>query len=131
LRALYHCLLLIRMKKIKLKEKFKLFDEHWHPHILAELNQQEVKIAKLKGEFIWHKHDKEDELFLVIKGTLKIAFRDKTVTLKKNEMIVVPRGVEHKPIAEKEVHVLLFEPKGTLNTGNKKSDLSRKKLKKI
>ncbi len=119
------------MKTINLKKKFKLFDEHWKPHVLAELNQQEVKIAKLKGEFIWHKHAKEDELFLVIKGTLKIAFRDKTVTLKKNEFIVVPRGVEHKPIAEKEVLVLLFEPKGTLNTGNKKSTLSHKTLKKI
>lgn len=119
------------MKTINLKKKFKLVREPWHPHILAELNQQEVKIAKLKGEFIWHKHKKEDELFLVIKGTLQIAFREKTVTLKKNEMIVVPKGMEHKPIAKKEVHVILFEPKGTLNTGNKKSELSRKKLKKI
>ncbi|MCU0360970.1 MAG: cupin domain-containing protein [Bacteroidia bacterium] len=116
------------MKKVNLKQKFKLFNEHWHPHILAELNQQEVKIAKLKGEFIWHKHKNEDELFLVIKGTLQIALRDKTVTLKKNEFLVVPKGVEHKPIAKKEVHVLLFEPKGTLNTGNKKSKLSRRKL---
>ncbi len=119
------------MKTINLKEKFKLVKEHWHPHILAELNQQEVKIAKLKGEFIWHKHAKEDELFLVIKGRLQIAFRDKIVSLKKNEMIVVPKGVEHKPIAKKEVLVLLFEPKGTLNTGNKKSNLSRKNLRKI
>jgi len=119
------------MNTINLKKKFKLIKEHWHPHILAELNHQEVKIAKLKGEFIWHKHKKEDELFLVIKGTLQIAFRDKTVTLKKNEMIVVPKGVEHKPIANKEVLVLLFEPKGTLNTGNKKSNLSRKNLRKI
>jgi len=119
------------MKTINLKEKFKLVNEHWHPHILAELNQQEVKIAKLKGEFIWHKHAKEDELFLVIKGRLQIAFRDKIVSLKKNEMIVVPKGVEHKPIAKKEVLVLLFEPKGTLNTGNKKSKLSRRTLNKI
>jgi mannose-6-phosphate isomerase-like protein (cupin superfamily) len=124
-------LFLAYMKKINLKQKFKLFDEHWHPHILAELNQQEVKIAKLKGEFIWHKHKNEDELFLVIKGTLQIAFRDKTVTLKKNEFLVVPKGIEHKPMAKKEVHVLLFEPKGTLNTGNKNSKLSRKKLNKI
>lgn len=119
------------MKTIKLKEKLKLVKEHWHPYVLSELNGQEVKIAKLKGEFIWHKHEKEDELFLVIKGTLKIAFRHKTISLKKNEMLVVPRGVEHKPIAKREVHVLLFEPKGTLNTGNKKSKLSRIDLKRI
>src|SRR5688572_7543469 len=98
------------MKAITLKKKLKLFDEHWKPHIIAELNGQEVKLAKLKGEFIWHKHDKEDELFLVLKGTLHMAFRDKTVVLKKGDCIVVPRGVEHKPIAKKEVQVLLFEP---------------------
>lgn len=131
MREFGNSLFLTHMKKINLKQKFKLVDEHWHPHILAELNQQEVKIAKLKGEFIWHKHKNEDELFLVIKGTLQIAFRDKLVTLKKNEMIVVPKGVEHKPIAKKEVLVLLFEPKGTLNTGNKSHTLSRKQLKKI
>ena len=119
------------MEKIKLKEKFSLFNDHWNPRIVGELNNQQVKLAKLKGEFIWHKHDNEDELFLVIDGVLTIEFRDKIVELKENEFIIVPKGVEHRPIAEKEVSVLFFEPKTTVNTGNLENELTKKKLNKI
>ena len=106
------------MDKINLLEKFGLFSEHWSPKIVGELNGQQVKLAKLKGEFIFHQHENEDELFLVIKGMLKMEFRDKTVELNEGEVLIVPRGVEHKPVAEEEVWVLLFEPASTLNTGN-------------
>lgn len=99
-------------------DKFNLFHEHWSPKIVGELNGQQVKLAKLKGEFVWHKHDLEDELFWVVKGILKIEFRDKTVVLEPNSFIIVPMGVEHKPIAEDEVWVMLFEPATTLNTGD-------------
>lgn len=119
------------MEKIKLKEKFSLFNDHWNPRIVGELNNQQVKLAKLKGEFIWHKHDNEDELFLVIDGVLTIEFRDKIVELKENEFIIVPKGVEHRPIAEKEVSVLFFEPKTTVNTGDLENELTKKKLNKI
>ncbi|MEX1000492.1 MAG: cupin domain-containing protein [Crocinitomicaceae bacterium] len=106
------------MKKINLTEKLKLFTEHWSPKILAELNGQQVKIAKIKGEFVWHKHDHEDELFLILKGKLTIEFRDKIIELKEGEMLVIPKGIEHKPVAKEEVAILLFEPAGTVNTGN-------------
>ena len=119
------------MEKINLKEKFSLFNDHWNPRIVGELNNQQVKLAKLKGEFIWHKHDNEDELFLVIDGVLTIEFRDKIVELKENEFIIVPKGVEHRPIAEKEVSVLFFEPKTTVNTGDLENELTKKKLNKI
>lgn len=92
--------------------------EPWKPHVIAELNGQHVKLAKLRGEFIWHQHASEDELFLVLRGTLALHFRDRVVLVREGECIVVPRGVEHKPVADEEVHVLLFEPAGTLNTGN-------------
>ena len=119
------------MEKINLKEKFSLFNDHWNPRIVGELNNQQVKLAKLKGEFIWHKHENEDELFLVIDGVLTIEFRDKIVELKENEFIIVPKGVEHRPIAEKEVSVLFFEPKTTVNTGDLENELTKKKLNKI
>lgn len=119
------------IKKINIEEKLSLFNDYWNPRILGELNNQHVKIVKLKGEFVWHKHDEEDELFLVISGILKIEFRDKVVELKPNEFIIVPRGVEHKPVAEEEVSVMLFEPKTTLNTGDAKSELTRENLEKI
>ena len=119
------------MKKINIAEKLSGFSDHWNPRIIGELNGQQVKAVKLKGEFFFHHHENEDEMFLVVKGILKMEFRDKTEIIKPGEFIIVPKGVEHKPIAEKEVQVLLFEPKGTLNTGNKKSDLSRKKPRKI
>ncbi len=105
------------MKKINLEEKFALIAETWSPRILAELNGQQVKIAKLHGEFVWHAHEREDELFLVIQGELRILFRDGEVTLRPGEICVVPRGIEHKPIADAEVQVLLLEPSSTLNTG--------------
>ncbi|MFL2571062.1 MAG: cupin domain-containing protein [Parvicellaceae bacterium] len=115
-------------KKININNKLALFKDYWNPKIIGELNQQHVKLVKLKGEFIWHKHDNEDELFLVVKGKLKIAFRDKTVSIDENELIIIPKGVEHKPIAEKEVSVLLFEPKNTLNTGDQKDNFTKDNL---
>ena len=116
------------MKQININNKLALFKDYWNPKIIGELNQQYVKLVKLKGEFIWHKHDNEDELFLVVKGKLKIAFRDKIVSIYENELIIIPKGVEHKPIAEKEVSVLLFEPKNTLNTGNLKDNFTIENL---
>ena len=116
------------MHQININNKLALFKDYWNPKIIGELNQQYVKLVKLKGEFIWHKHDNEDELFLVVKGELKIAFRDKTVSIDENELIIIPKGVEHKPIAEKEVSVLLFEPKSTLNTGNQKDNFTKQNL---
>ena len=118
----------IMIKKINISQKLSHFKDHWNPRIIGELNQQHVKLAKLKGEFIWHKHDEEDEMFLVLKGTLKIAFRDKIETIQENEIIIVPRGVEHKPIAEEEVSIMLFEPVSTVNTGNLENERTRKKL---
>ncbi len=116
------------MNKVVLDEKFSLFSEHWSPKIVGELNGQQVKLARFKGEFVWHQHEKEDELFFIVEGTLKIEFRDKIVTLKKDEFLIVPKGVEHKPVAEEEVLVMLFEPATTLNTGNTESDLTKHQL---
>ncbi|HFA47739.1 MAG TPA: cupin domain-containing protein [Bacteroidetes bacterium] len=111
-------------KAINIKEKFKLFDDHWSPKVIGELNGQQVKIAKVKGEFVWHDHKGEDELFYIIKGTLKIAFRDKTVELKEGEMLIVPKGVEHKPVAEEEVWLMLLEPANIKHTGDVKHELT-------
>jgi mannose-6-phosphate isomerase-like protein (cupin superfamily) len=116
------------MEKVNLQQKFSLFSEHWSPKIVGELNGQHVKLAKLKGEFVWHKHDEEDELFFVVKGSLKMEYRDRTVAVNENEFLIVPRGVEHKPVAEEEVWVMLFEPTSTLNTGDAKSDLTKNDL---
>lgn len=116
------------INKITLSEKFSLFSEYWSPKIVGELNGQNVKLAKFKGEFVWHKHDYEDEMFLVVNGILKIEFRDKTVTLNKNEFLIVPKGVEHKPVAENEVLVMLFEPASTLNTGDTENELTKHQL---
>jgi len=110
------------MKKINITEKLSLFNTYWDPKIIGELNDQHVKLVKFAGEFDWHKHDNEDELFLVISGNLDMQFRDKTINLSENELIIVPRGIEHCPKAEKEVHVLLFEPATTKNTGDIISD---------
>ena len=104
--------------KINLAQKFSLFQEQWKPKIAAELNGQYVKLVKFSGEFVWHHHDTEDELFLVVKGKMVMHFRDRDVMVDEGEFIVVPRGVEHKPEAIGEAHVMLFEPKSTLNTGN-------------
>lgn len=116
------------MEKINLEQKLALFSEHWSPKIVGELNGQQVKLAKLKGEFVWHKHEHEDELFLVLHGTLKIELRDKTISLNENEFFIVPKGVEHKPVADEEVSVMLFEPASTLNTGDKQTNLTKKDL---
>jgi mannose-6-phosphate isomerase-like protein (cupin superfamily) len=106
------------MDKVNLTEKLACFDELWSPRIVGELNGQHVKLAKLRGEFVWHHHEKEDELFLVVKGRLVLKLRDRDVVLEPGEFFIVPRGVEHLPVAAEEVHLLLFEPAGTLNTGN-------------
>lgn len=119
------------MEKINVFNKLNLFSEHWSPKIVGELNGQQVKLAKLKGEFVWHHHDNEDELFYVLKGHLKIEFRDKTIALNENEFVIVPKGVEHKPVAEVEVHVLLFEPASTLNTGNVQNTFTKNTLDKL
>lgn len=105
------------VKKVNLAEKLALFSTHWDPKIVASLNGQHVKLAKLQGPFVWHAHEGEDELFLVVKGTLRIELRDGDVTLSEGELVVIPRGVEHRPVAEGEAHVLLFEPASTVNTG--------------
>ncbi|HWE40461.1 MAG TPA: cupin domain-containing protein [Isosphaeraceae bacterium] len=106
------------MDKVNLGEKFRHFDDRWRPKVVGELNGQHVKLVKLLGEFIWHKHDREDELFLVVKGRFRMEFRDRHVWLDEGEFLVVPRGVEHRPVADEEAHVLLFEPATTLNTGD-------------
>ena len=116
------------MKKINISQKLAQFNDHWNPRIIGELNKQHVKLAKIKGEFIWHKHDDEDEMFLVLKGTLKIEFRDRTETIQENEIIIVPKGVEHKPIAEEEVSIVLFEPATTISTGALENERTRKNL---
>jgi mannose-6-phosphate isomerase-like protein (cupin superfamily) len=106
------------MEKVNLAKKFDAFDEQWSPKIVGELNGQCVKIVKVQGEFVWHHHDVEDEMFMVITGRLTIKFPDRDVMLEEGEFLIVPHGVEHKPVAEEETHVLLFEPQATLNTGN-------------
>jgi mannose-6-phosphate isomerase-like protein (cupin superfamily) len=107
-----------RIDKVSVGKKLGSFHDHWSPKIIGELNDSYVKLAKLKGEFVWHHHEHEDELFLVIKGTLLMKLKDREVRVEEGEFIIVPRGVEHLPVAEEEVHVLLIEPKTTLNTGN-------------
>ncbi len=115
------------MDKVNLAEKFAQITGHWQPRVAAALNGQEVKLVKFQGEFVWHHHENEDEMFLVVEGEFDMEFRDRTVTLKAGEFIVVPRGVEHRPVAEKEVQVILFEPADTLNTGNIKNELTVEK----
>jgi mannose-6-phosphate isomerase-like protein (cupin superfamily) len=110
------------LERIDLAEKLSRFDERWSPRIVAELNGQHVKLAKLEGEFVWHSHADEDELFLVLEGQLTLELRDGAVVLGPGQMVVVPRGVDHRPIATGEVHVLLFEPAGTLNTGSVRNE---------
>ncbi len=119
------------MEKVNIDEKLALFQDHWHPRIVGELNGQHVKLVKFKGEFVWHKHDHEDELFFVVKGQFNMEYRDKTVEIKAGEFVIVPRGVEHRPVAEQEVAVMLFEPNTTLNTGNTTGELTKTVLDKI
>ena len=110
------------MDKVNLAEKLSLFSEHWSPKVVGELNGQHVKLVKFVGEFVWHKHDHEDELFLVVNGRFRMDFRDRQVGLEEGEFLIVPRGVEHRPVADEEVHVLLFEPASTLNTGEARDE---------
>jgi mannose-6-phosphate isomerase-like protein (cupin superfamily) len=119
------------MEKVNLVEKFGLFDEHWSPKIVGELNGQNVMLAKLKGEFVWHQHEDEDEMFLVIEGHLTIKFRERDVILDEGEFLIVPRGVEHCPVAEEEVHVLLFEPQATKHTGNVQTEKTVEQFERI
>ncbi len=106
------------MQIINIAQKFSLFSEHWSPRIAGELNDSHVKLAKLLGEFVWHQHENEDEMFLIVKGKLLIKFRDRDLWLNEGEFVIIPKGVEHCPVAEEEVHVMLLEPKSTLNTGD-------------
>jgi mannose-6-phosphate isomerase-like protein (cupin superfamily) len=119
------------MEKINLAEKFNLVRQYWSPKIIGELNDSYVKAVKLKGEFIWHHHDQEDELFLVVKGSLRIRFRDRDVRLEEGEFLIVPKGVDHLPIAEQEAHIVLLEPKTTLNTGNVTNERTVAELERI
>ena len=126
------------MEKINLAEKFALFNEHWRPKIIGELNDSYIKIVKFKGEFVWHHHDSEDELFLVVKGTMIMRLKEninyeifKEIKVEPGELIIIPRGVEHMPVAEEEVHIVLMEPKTTLNTGNIKNERTVEELGKI
>jgi mannose-6-phosphate isomerase-like protein (cupin superfamily) len=118
-------------EKVQLAQKFALVDEPWKPKIAGELNSQHVKLVKLLGEFVWHNHDEEDELFLVVKGRFRMEFRDAEVWVEEGEFIVVGRGVEHRPVAEEEAHVLLFEPASTLNTGNVRNERTVAELDRI
>jgi mannose-6-phosphate isomerase-like protein (cupin superfamily) len=117
--------------KITLAEKFAAFSDHWHPRVVAELNGQQVKLTKFRGEFVWHHHEHEDELFLVHRGGFRMEFRDRVVELRAGDMIVVPRGVEHRPVADEEVEILLFEPAGTLNTGNVRDERTVEALERL
>ena len=119
------------MDIIKLKDKLALIEDYWNPRILGELNGQHIKLAKIKGEFIWHMHEKEDEFFMVLEGQLIIEMRDKKVVLNQNDCYIVPKGVEHKPIAMEEVSIMMFEPITTLNTGEKENERTVKKLERI
>jgi len=115
-------------EKVNVAEKLGQFADHWNPRIVGELNGQHVKLAKFRGEFVWHKHDHEDEMFLVVRGAFRMELRDKTVSLATGDFIIIPKGTEHRPVADEEVHVMLFEPAGTLNTGDQLSDLTRHTL---
>jgi mannose-6-phosphate isomerase-like protein (cupin superfamily) len=119
------------MNKVNLAEKFSRFSDQWNPKIAGELNGQLVKLVKFQGPFVWHHHDHEDELFLVVKGRFRMEFRDRHVWLEEGEFLVVPRGVEHRPVADEEAHVLLFEPATTLNTGNVRNERTVPKLERI
>jgi mannose-6-phosphate isomerase-like protein (cupin superfamily) len=110
------------IEPIDVADKFALFSEHWHPKIVGELNDCYVKLARLKGQFVWHTHAREDELFLVVRGRLKIRLRDKDLELAEGQFVIIPRGVEHLPVAEEEVQVLLLEPRSTINTGDRQSE---------
>lgn len=119
------------MEKVNLAHKFSLFQDHWSPKIAGEINDSYLKLVKFKGEFVWHRHEAEDELFLVVKGRFLVKLRDRDIWLEEGEFVIVPRGVEHKPIAEEEALVLLLEPKSTLNTGNVRDEKTIADLERI
>ena len=119
------------MQKVNLSEKFSLFHDHWNPRIVGELNNQHVKLVRFKGEFVWHKHDLEDEMFFVVSGKFRMELRDKNIELHEGEFLIVPKGTEHRPVADEEVYVMLFEPATTLNTGDTRGDLTKESLEKI
>ena len=119
------------MEKINLAEKFSQISERYDPRIAGELNGQMVKLVKIKGEFVWHHHDHEDEMFLVVKGSFDMHLKDKVIPINEGEFIIIPRGVEHKPVAKEEAEVMLFEPGSTLNTGNVENEMTKKLLKNI
>jgi mannose-6-phosphate isomerase-like protein (cupin superfamily) len=119
------------MNTVNLKEKFGNFSDYWSPKIIGEVNDCQVKAVKLKGEFIWHHHENEDELFLVVQGTLRMKFRDHQAIIQEGEFLVVPRGIEHCPVADEEVHIILIEPKSTLNTGNISNERTVAQLERI
>jgi len=121
----------MEIRKVNIQEIFNKFSDYWNPRIIGELNGQQVKAAKLKGEFVFHHHDDEDEMFLVMQGHLKISFKDKTIDVYPGEFIIIPKGVEHKPIADEEVHILLFEPATTLHTGNVRHELTKDNLERM
>ena len=112
------------MEKINLAAKLSLFSEHWTPKVIAEMNDYQFKLAKVHGEFVWHQHEETDETFIILDGELKIEFRDRIMHLSAGEMVVVPKGVEHRPVADKECHILLIEPKGVVNTGGEEGELT-------
>ena len=119
------------IQKVNIAEKLSLFSDYFNPRIVGELNGQQVKLVKFKGEFVWHHHDQEDEMFLVLDGSFRMELKDKTVNLEKGDFIIIPKGTEHRPMAEEEVHIMLFEPAGTLNTGDKQTELTRNELEMI
>jgi mannose-6-phosphate isomerase-like protein (cupin superfamily) len=119
------------MEVVNLSNKFSLFQEHWKPKIAGEVNDSYVKLVKFKGEFLWHRHEAEDELFLVVKGNLVIKLRDRELHLAEGEFAIIPRGVEHMPVAEEEVHVMLIEPKTTLNTGDRQTNRTLPELERV
>jgi mannose-6-phosphate isomerase-like protein (cupin superfamily) len=116
------------LRKVILSEKFSMFEDYWNPRIAGELNGQHIKLVKFQGEFVWHKHDHEDEMFLVIKGSFIMELRDGSIQINEGEFIIIPRGTEHRPMANEEVHVMLFEPASTLNTGNQENEMTREQL---
>jgi mannose-6-phosphate isomerase-like protein (cupin superfamily) len=121
----------MQAETVNIREKFDSISDYWNPRVAGELNGQYVKLVKFKGPFIWHKHDNEDEMFLVVKGSFTMEMRDKNREIKEGEFIIIPKGVEHKPVAENEVEVMLFEPASTLNTGDKRTDRTKDVLERI
>ncbi len=121
----------MQLEKVNIAQKLATFEEHWSPKIVGGLNGQHVKLVKLLGDFVWHHHDEEDEMFLVVKGRFRMEFRGRSEWVEEGEFMVVPRGVEHRPVAEEEASVLLFEPADTLNTGNVTDDLTKTELERI